>query len=497
MILSLFFLKHQKNLLSWKIHDALSIHNPIFSKNQQSKTDQEAFITWKMQADQGLAEAQYNTGIGYLDGKGINQSIENAIKYFKLAADQKWVPAYQALFTFYDEREDYSEAARYLKLGADRDDAYCQQMLGIYYENGLGVALSEKNAVKYYRLAADQNDPIAQFFLGDMYKWGSGVEKSLAECLKYYKMSADQGYGPAQIKLADYYDSDDVKDYKKAFEYYKLAADQGYAEAQCDVGFHYEYGKGVKKSAAKAIQYYELAAEQGDGRALCNLAMCYEYGVGVVKSPEESFNYFKKAADQGYARGQYNVARCYRWGIGIKKSLENAIEYYELALLQNYEKDAVLKYLDDCKNALQQPKKEAIAKSAKKAFSMQDVITGVGQILLHSQLIEDAITYPGAKKLDTSEYTKNRKPEILKGIFKKAKNMPIYLGGHYLNETEIQIIRDAMIENPRFTFICLEDDIQHLHHAFEELGYHPNVCLRCVNFKDTDLYGLLFMGETA
>lgn len=58
------------------------------------------------------------------------------------------------------------------------------------------------------------------------------------------------------------------------------------------LGFHYEYGDGVKKDISKSIQYYKLAADQGDNRALCNLAMCYENGKGVTKSSEEAFKYF-------------------------------------------------------------------------------------------------------------------------------------------------------------------------------------------------------------
>ncbi|WP_068470520.1 hypothetical protein [Candidatus Protochlamydia phocaeensis] len=136
-------------------------------------------------------------------------------------------------------------------------------------------------------------------------------------------------------------------------------------------------------------------------------------------------------------------------------------------------------------------------KKIETAFSVHDVINRVGQTLLHSQLAKDAITYPDAKKLDTSEYSENRKPDVLKNIFKKAKDTAIYLKGHNLNRTEIQIVRDAMIENPKFTFIGLESDIQHLYHAFEELGYHPGISLRCAKFKDNDFYGLLFMGEAA
>lgn len=51
---------------------------------------------------------------------------------------------------------------------------------------------------------------------------------------------------------------------------------------------------------------------------------------------------------------------------------------------------------------------------------------------------------------------------VLRNIFKQFQCSPIYLAAYGLNNTQVETIRDAMIENPRFTFICPEVDLDRL-----------------------------------
>jgi TPR repeat protein len=53
----------------------------------------------------------------------------------------------------------------------------------------------------------------------------------------------------------------------EAVRLYKLAADQGYKSAQYNLGYCYEYGKGVQKNHAEAIRLLQLAADQGSQSA--------------------------------------------------------------------------------------------------------------------------------------------------------------------------------------------------------------------------------------
>ena len=75
--------------------------------------------------------------------------------------------------------------------------------------------------------------------------------------------------------------------YSEAFKFCSVAAEQGHAEAQINLGYMYQYGKGVKQYYFKAFELYQKAAEQGDASAQNNLGVMYDNGQGVKQ------DYFK------------------------------------------------------------------------------------------------------------------------------------------------------------------------------------------------------------
>ena len=70
--------------------------------------------------------------------------------------------------------QDYAEAVKWYRLAADQGYASAQSNLGIMYDEGRGVPQDYAEAVKWYRLAADQGDADAQINLGSMYANGQG-----------------------------------------------------------------------------------------------------------------------------------------------------------------------------------------------------------------------------------------------------------------------------------------------------------------------------------
>jgi TPR repeat protein len=81
-------------------------------------------------ADQGIAAAQYNLGVMYAEGKGVQQDYTEAVKWYRKAADQNL--------------------------------AIAQSNLGSLYSDGHGVPQDCAEAMKWYRRAADASDPSAQ-----------------------------------------------------------------------------------------------------------------------------------------------------------------------------------------------------------------------------------------------------------------------------------------------------------------------------------------------
>ena len=99
------------------------------------------------------SKGQFNLGIFYEHGKGVVQSYEEAVKWYRRAADQGF--------------------------------AMGQTNLGVRFHFGKGVAQNAKEAVKWYRLAADKGHAQAEHNLGAMFidvrvamcKIGAGVER--------------------------------------------------------------------------------------------------------------------------------------------------------------------------------------------------------------------------------------------------------------------------------------------------------------------------------
>ena len=74
---------------------------------------------------------------------------------------------------------------------------------------------------------------------------------------------------------------------------------KGYARAERDLGYMYEYGKGIEQDYEKAVQWYTKAAEKGYETAECNLGNMYEYGKGIEQDYEKAVQWYMKAAEKG------------------------------------------------------------------------------------------------------------------------------------------------------------------------------------------------------
>ena len=85
-------------------------------------------------AEQSDAEAQYNLGVRYENGRGVRKNQQKAFWWWRVAAEHGHPQA--------------------------------QYNLGLMYSNGEGVPEDYQEARKWYRLAAEQGDATAQYQLG-------------------------------------------------------------------------------------------------------------------------------------------------------------------------------------------------------------------------------------------------------------------------------------------------------------------------------------------
>ena len=259
-------------------------------KNQQAGNAEMAFQQYMVAArDYGHPEAQFEVARCYQNGIGVEKNAENAVVWYKKAAEQ--------------------------------GNAEAQCALGKCYYQAFGVEKNEKEARRWYEAAATQGNATAQYMIGRLY-----AELSYNEAaVKWYTKAAEQECPEAQCELGKCYETGDgvSKNEEKAVELYRKAAEQGNAEAQNKLGVCYSNGTGVARDDAQAVGWYRKAAENGNVKALYNLGE--HYYCGLDENEAEAVKWYKKAAEQNHAWAQYMLGECYFYGRGLDKNDAEAV----------------------------------------------------------------------------------------------------------------------------------------------------------------------------
>ncbi len=89
-------------------------------------------------------------------------------------------------------------------------------------------------------------------------------------------------------------------DYAKAAEIWTTLAKQGHANAQINLGFMYDYGKGVARDFERAAKWYRAAAHQNSAVGQYNLAILIEEGKTAPVEGRTARYWLQQAAAQGY-----------------------------------------------------------------------------------------------------------------------------------------------------------------------------------------------------
>lgn len=122
-------------------------------------------------ANGGDAVAQFNLGMRFFMGDGVNKDAFRAEEWFQKAATQNHIEAQSALFSIY--------------------------MLGD------GVPKNEAKGVEWGLKAAAQGNARDQFLVGSSYMQGKGVNKDFVRAYAWFNLAAAQGH-EAAIKARDY-----------------------------------------------------------------------------------------------------------------------------------------------------------------------------------------------------------------------------------------------------------------------------------------------------
>ena len=114
-------------------------------------------------------------------------------------------------------------------------------------------------------------------------------------------------------------------DYTKALELWHRAGELGNSSAYTNIGYAYDFGRGVEMDKKKAIYYYELAAMGGNEVARKNLG-CIEEDAG---NADRALKHWMIAVRGGNANSLVGVQRLYSKGHVTKEDYSKALRAFQ------------------------------------------------------------------------------------------------------------------------------------------------------------------------
>lgn len=281
-----------------------------------------AFEYFKMSADQNFALGQRNLGYCYDYSQGTEHDEDKAFVYYKKAYDQNCLEAFADLAFMYLHGEGVSEdderGIAILKEGIERQDPRCMWGMGSSYNSGDGRPQNKVMALNWYQKAADLGLDRAQNMVG-IYYWNGlgGLSKNSATALKWFVLSANQGNDMGQYFAGVcYYEKGQYAD---AYNMFLKSAEQDNSDAQYEVAKCYRDGKGVVKDVKQTMYWLKRAADNG-----------HEEAQEVYKVHMEVLN-TKNRAEEGYTSDQVKLAEYYLEGSLLPKDIKKAYELIKMA----------------------------------------------------------------------------------------------------------------------------------------------------------------------
>ena len=187
-----------------KSHITLSLEKAKVSHTDESNYTK-CFKRYCQEAENGDAEAQFQMGLLYDKGDGVEQNKKTATKWYELAAKQGYAKAQYYLGCCYYNDEgvvrNYAKAVKWFLQAAQQNETDAQYALGICNYHGRGVPQQFETAASWFLRAAQLGHPDAQYYAGFCYLNGHGFKKNVGLASMWLMKSAQQGNNKAKEQL--------------------------------------------------------------------------------------------------------------------------------------------------------------------------------------------------------------------------------------------------------------------------------------------------------
>mgnify|MGYP001972279457 CR=1 FL=1 len=153
-------------------HDLLRQAGADLSKSSQQlelgyfydkrKRDEKAMEWYMKGAQQGNTICEYNIGVNYFDGHGVEKNVDKALEWCMKAVSKGHTSALSGVGEVHALKSQHEEAFEWFTKAAAQGDSDAKYNLGMCYEYGEGVTKDIPKAIKWYTKAAKQGDDEAK-----------------------------------------------------------------------------------------------------------------------------------------------------------------------------------------------------------------------------------------------------------------------------------------------------------------------------------------------
>lgn len=296
-------------------------------------------------AAQGDAQAQYQLGLAYRNGKGVKKNLTEAASWFAIAAGNGEKDAAIELAKAHEQgagvERDLHQAAQWWFRAADLGDAAAKSRFLELFLAGETDQIGGTVGAGWLEAVAVTGNIDATLALGEAYEMGEGLPADPAKARRWYLEAAYANNAEAKFRLGrmlltkpgawrlaykDHSREVDNKERDKLYDSRAAALQAGGDDREPDV---------VRPGMVEAEQWLLEAARRGHAEAQYTLGMAYLGGMDLPFNLIDSIGWLSAAAWNGHTHALMVLADLAAKGQGFAgKDPVRAWVNYEIAASQ-------------------------------------------------------------------------------------------------------------------------------------------------------------------
>ncbi|MEQ1696108.1 MAG: hypothetical protein ABL901_09755 [Hyphomicrobiaceae bacterium] len=154
-------------------------------------------LSLRLAAAQGDMSAEFEVASRLAEGKGTDQNLKEAVRWYQRSATQGFAQAQYRLGTFYERglgmKVDVARARSWYQRAADQGNVKAMHNLAVLAAGRSAESPDYNTAVRWFTQAAGYGLPDSQFNLAVLTESGLGVEKDMVQAAMWFTIAARSG----------------------------------------------------------------------------------------------------------------------------------------------------------------------------------------------------------------------------------------------------------------------------------------------------------------